>query len=90
MRDAIIREVKEETGLEFEPRFLGCFDEIIPDREIHAVVVVYTGVGAGRMLAQEAEVAEMAWYSIAESRSLPLAFKHNAILDAYAASKALA
>ena len=47
--DAIIREVQEETGLAFDARFFAYFDEIIPPQEIHAVVLVFTGRGAGTM-----------------------------------------
>ncbi len=31
VEDAIIREVKEETSLDFSPHFFGYFDEIIPE-----------------------------------------------------------
>ena len=39
VQDAIIREVKEEVGLEFQGQFFGAFDEILPDHEIHSVVI---------------------------------------------------
>ena len=83
-RDAIIREVEEETGLDFEARFFGYFDEIIPERDIHAVVIVFEGKGRGKISIQEEEVTEIGWFSIEEARSLHLAFTHNEILNAYA------
>jgi len=82
--DAIVREVKEETGLDFDARFFGYFDEIIPDHQIHAVVMVFCGTGAGSLDAQRSEVTDIGWFSMDEARSLPLAFTHNRILDAYA------
>jgi 8-oxo-dGTP diphosphatase len=85
VRSAVIREVKEETGLDFDAAFLGCFDEIIPEHEIHAVVMVFHGDGIGTLNMQQDEVMEAEWVSIDEVRSLPLAFTHNDILDAYAA-----
>ena len=83
--DAVVREVGEETGMDFEARFFGCFDEIIPDRGIHAVVLVFEGRGSGTLCAQEGEVTEMRWFPLEEACSLPLAFDHNTILEAYLA-----
>ena len=81
--NAVVREVGEETGLEFEARFFGCFDEIIPERGIHAVVLVFEGRGTGALSAQPGEVTEIRWFLPEEARSLPLAFDHARILDAY-------
>jgi 8-oxo-dGTP diphosphatase len=81
--DAIIREAKEETGLDFDAEFLFYADEIIPEINWHAVVLVFTGKGTGELAAQEGEVADIAWFSLEEARSLPLAFVHNQILDEY-------
>jgi 8-oxo-dGTP diphosphatase len=84
-RAAVIREVKEETGLDFDARFYRYFDEIIPQREIHAVVLAFEGVGTGELVPSEGEVSEIAWFLLEEACSLPLAFRHGEILDAYAA-----
>jgi len=83
-REAVTREVKEETGLDFDARVFSYFDEIIPDRDIHAVVLVFEGRGTGTLDAQRDEVTDIGWFSMDEARSLPLAFTHNNILDAYA------
>ena len=85
VKDAAIREVKEETGLDFHAGFFSYFDERVSERDIHAVVMVFTGRGTGLLHAQEDEVANIGWFSIDEARSLPLAFTHNEILDAYVA-----
>jgi 8-oxo-dGTP diphosphatase len=85
-RDAVIREVKEETGLEFNAQFFGIFDEIIPEKEIHAVVCVFTGVGTGETAIQPDEVSQLGWFTLEEAFRLPLAFDHRSILQAYAAS----
>jgi 8-oxo-dGTP diphosphatase len=82
--DAVIREAKEETGLEFEAKFFGYADEVIPEYNWHAVVIVFSGKGTGNPVAQEGEVVDIAWFSLDEARSLSLAFEHKKILDKYA------
>jgi 8-oxo-dGTP diphosphatase len=79
-----VREVKEETGLDFEPQFLGSFDEIIPEHGWHAVVSAYVGEGHGEVLPQPEEVLETQWLALQDALALPLAFKHNEIVEAYA------
>ena len=83
-KDAVIREVKEETGLEFDAQFFNYFDEIIPDKNIHAVVIVFEGIATGTLSYQINEVSKIKWCSIDEARSIKLAFTHNEILDKYA------
>ena len=81
--DAIAREVLEETGLTFVPQFFAYFDEIIPSMSIHAVVLVFQGPANGQLAPAPGEVAEAGWFSLAAARSMPLAFAHNDIIDAY-------
>ncbi len=83
-RDAIIREVKEEVGLDFVPQFFKYVDEIIPEYDWHAVVLVFTGTATGTLQAEPAEVSEVCWLSPAEALALPLAFRHHDIIAAYA------
>ena len=82
-QQAIIREVKEEVGLSFNARFFGYFDEIIPELDIHAVVLIFTGKTTGQLQAQPGEVTKLEWFSLADAQSLSLAFQHNRILEAY-------
>ncbi len=83
-RDAIIREVREETGLAFAPTFFIYADEIIPDLNIHAVVIVFKGNGIGTLTTQPSEVVDIGWFTIEEAQKMVLAFAHNEILNAYA------
>ena len=87
--DAIVREVKEETGLDLNARFVRYFDEVIPAHDIHAVVLVFEGPGTGTLQAQPGEVTEIGWFSLDEARALPLAFRHNQILDEIAHEPAI-
>jgi 8-oxo-dGTP diphosphatase len=83
---AIIREVKEETGLNFDAHFFGSFDEILPGQSEHAVVSVYKGEATGEMKLQPDEVTEIRWFTLSEALSMPLAFTHHQILDTYVSS----
>ena len=86
-RDAVIREVKEETGLDFKPRFFNYFDEIIKEKDIHAVVIVFAGTATGVLNPQEDEVSEVYWLAVSKPHTYKLAFQHNAIIEAYANSQ---
>ena len=73
--------------MDFDAKFLCYFDEIIPNRNIHAVVIVFVGSGTGELKAGKGEVSELGWFTLDEIRSLPLAFTHNALLDACLSSE---
>lgn len=83
-RNAVIREVKEEIGLDFEPSFFSYFDEIIPEKSIHAVVIVFEGHALGEVNLAEKEISEMMWLPIPKAQATPLAFLQNSILNKYA------
>ena len=80
---AAVREVKEETNLDFTPTFVRYFDEIIPERNIHAVVIVFVGPGTGTVKPQPEEVTDISWFDLGTAQSLELAFYHNTILADY-------
>jgi 8-oxo-dGTP diphosphatase len=82
-RDAAAREVLEETGLTFTPQFFAYFDEIVAPMGIHAVVLAFHGPASGQFVPNPQEVAEIGWFSLSAARSMPLAFTHNDIVDAY-------
>lgn len=86
VRDAVIREVREEVELPFDPHFFAYFDEIIPERDIHNVVIAFTGTGAGTVHASADEVEEAKWFSFEQTHGLSFAFSHGDILAAYAKS----
>jgi 8-oxo-dGTP diphosphatase len=82
-QQAVIREVKEEVDLDFKANFKFYWDEIIPEMDIHAVVLVFDGPMKGKIKAQPGEVAKMGWFTFEEIESIPLAFQHNGILKKY-------
>jgi 8-oxo-dGTP diphosphatase len=78
---AVVREVREETGLDYTCRFYAAFDEIIPEMNIHAVVLVYIGQGSGQLMTENTEVENAKWFGMGEAVNLPLAFQHHKILE---------
>lgn len=80
VKQAVIREVKEEVGLDIQPEFLFYFDEIIPERSIHAVVQVFHAKANGQVAVSPEEILAARWVSIEEALSMPLAFLHKEII----------
>lgn len=82
---AVVREVKEETNLDFTlETFVGWFEEIFPEYTFHAVALVFAGTGSGALQSQPEEVSDMAWFPLDEALSMQLAFTHNLVLQQYA------
>jgi mutator protein MutT len=89
MREAVIREVKEETGLDFDPRLFSCFDEIIPEHDIQTITIVFDGPANGTITPQADEVAEIGWFSLEEIQEMAFAFRHKAIIESYARQRGI-
>ncbi len=82
---AVVREVKEETGLLFDkPLFLYFFNELFPEHNFHAVALAFYGKGVGTVELMPDEVEQIAWFPLHEALALPLAFNHNQIVQRYA------
>ncbi len=82
---AVVREVKEETGLLFrEPVFLHFFNELFPEYHFHAVALAFYGKGIGSAELMPDEVEQISWVPLHEALALPLAFNHNQIVQLYA------
>ena len=80
---AVIREIKEEVGLNLEPRFLFYFDEIIPELDIHAVVNVFDGKATGTIKLMPGEILDSKWIAIEDALQMELAFFHRDIIEKY-------
>ena len=84
---AAIREVKEETGLDFDPQFLCYMDEIFRELKVHKVVIMFYGHAKGTVETDPVEVSGAGWYSFKEALSLDLAFEHRKVLELYLEKK---
>ena len=84
--NAVIREVREETGLDYQPKFYNYFDEIIPDKNVHAVVLVFIGVSEGVLVRDNDEVSDAKWILLIDILNYDFAFQHGEILKHYKGS----
>lgn len=80
---AIIREVKEETGLSFKPKFLGYRDEIYPDINWHGEVLLFYGKAEGKEVVDQKEIIDIKWVVLNEALNMLLAFEHGRTLEMY-------
>lgn len=84
--NAMVREVKEETGMDVkEYKFFNYFNEFYPERNWHAVALIYFATVEGILAKQEEEVKELRFFPLKDALCLPLAFEHKKILDKVAA-----
>ena len=83
VEEAIKREVREETGLDFKPEFFRYYDEIIPKIKWHAVSLFFIGGVDGIIKIDRNEVKEFRWFSEKEIRKLKLAFTHKQVVEDY-------
>lgn len=81
---AVVREVKEETGLTItKPKFFGYRDEIYPDINWHGEVLVFYGKAEGNESIDGKEITNIKWFDIKEASNMLLAFEHEKTLGIY-------
>jgi 8-oxo-dGTP diphosphatase len=85
-KNAVVREVKEETGLDYLPQFYNYFDEIIPSKDIHAVPLIFIGISSGELVKDNEEVSDAKWVLLKDILLYDLAFQHDEILKYYQAN----
>ena len=83
-KDAIIREVKEEIGIDLDPdgtKETAWRDEIVPIIGIHNVVLCYVCEEfEGEVVPNPKEVSEWFWCEYKKAREMKLAFDHQELL----------
>lgn len=81
---AASREAKEETNLEFIPEgFLGYFEEIFPEIQLHNIALFLYGQAKGNMQKEIEEVSAIDWYPAEEALALKLAFTHHDVIKSF-------
>ena len=80
-KTAVIREVFEETGLNFRnPTFIGKHEEMYRDTNTHNISLFYIGDAEGTITIQQDEVLDFKWITINEAKNFELAFDHHLAL----------
>lgn len=84
MQEAVVRETREETGLEVtvgEPVWIGdIVDEAVPPG-YHYTVVDFLATAVGGELRSGDDAAEVRWVDIDDARALPLTPTMHQLLD---------
>jgi len=74
IRDAVVREIKEETGLNITPtRFIGFYEDFLfaDDKPIHHIIIAYEVEVVGGQIIFSREATAYRWLSVKEALSLP-------------------
>jgi 8-oxo-dGTP pyrophosphatase MutT (NUDIX family) len=74
--EAAIREVKEETNLDFEPSSLFKIN-YWKNREMYR----FFGSWSGNIKLQETEIADSGWFSYNQAKNLDFAFDYKSVLE---------
>jgi ADP-ribose pyrophosphatase YjhB (NUDIX family) len=78
---AVIREVKEETGLDvIALEFAGYRDEIVPEKNIHNIVLLFVCETTGEIKVDPNEVSDFYWEGLDKAEELELAFDHKELI----------
>lgn len=77
---AVIREVKEETSLDFKPSEKFRFYESVAGNKRH-FALVHLGSWKGEIRTQDAEISEYKWCSYNQARKLKLAFAYKQVIE---------
>ncbi|TAL48266.1 NUDIX domain-containing protein, partial [archaeon] len=87
VEDAVVREIKEETNLYIQPKFLFYHDEIFPEENWHAVVLVFHAAANGTVKLNE-ESTEYRWFAPEEALKMELGFSHEKVISRWIGSRA--
>ncbi len=79
---AIIREVKEETNLDFKPKFFTNAEESFEEIKWHAFVFFFKGKFKGKIRLSK-EHTGFGWFTKDQIKRMDLAFNHKKVLDEY-------
>lgn len=85
--DGIKREVKEELGLTFVPKFY-CYNDsinVLPNR--HFIVLYFVGSAKGKLKLNTKELIEVQWFLLKDALKMKLGFEHKRALEKYNTGK---
>ena len=82
-RRAVIKEVKEETSLDFNPFYFARYEEHFPQYGWDADTDVFSGSYSGNVRINE-EASDFGWFSLEEIEKMDIAFHHRRIIKDFA------
>jgi len=78
---AVIREIKEETGLELKHvKFIFYYDEINPEQDWHAAALCFIGKAEGNFKIDNDEIIDIKYFPLDEIKNMELAFRHKEMI----------
>lgn len=80
---AIIREVKEELGIEFRPKFFKEVEDKIPQEPRAWRVTFFSGTIEGRLKPDPREVSDIIFVAADNLESLDITFNHRQVLEEF-------
>lgn len=80
VQEAVVREVKEETNLDFTPTRKWNFYESVADGK-RAVSLVFLGDWTGTIKLQKEELSDWRFFTYEETREFELAFAYREVVD---------
>jgi ADP-ribose pyrophosphatase YjhB (NUDIX family) len=88
--DAVVREVKEETSLDFEPTYFGSYEECFKELKWFAHVSVFYGDFKGKIdkkKLDKEEIKDIKWFDLTELDDLKMGFEHRKIIGEFFSSQ---
>ncbi|MBT3866157.1 NUDIX hydrolase [Candidatus Woesearchaeota archaeon] len=82
----VVREVREEAGLDFKPKYFGSYEEFFEEIGFCAYTSVFSGEHKGEPTienAEEGEILDIKWFGLDELTDLKIGFQHRKIIDEY-------
>lgn len=83
VEQAIVREVKEETGLKFNGKFYCYNNELFKVFNWYALAIIFKGTASGKIKFPKGEIKEVRWFSLKETKKLKMGFNHKKILQRF-------
>jgi 8-oxo-dGTP diphosphatase len=74
VKQAVVREVREETGLEVLPtKLIGVYDDSLPEKDelTHHIIIAYEAIAVGGRIIITHEATEYAWMGMGEVLNHP-------------------
>ena len=82
--DAVVREVKEELDIIFSPEFVFYGENIFYEKNLHSLILYFSGAYSGKMTVKPDEVQEVKFFSHVELKNMTyIAWDHKEMIDKY-------